>query len=150
MDLTGWLLDVYPLHDRMILWCRTDRGETLRLEDPFRCPIYASGKRSTLDRLAEAAVRKGFAADCSWVEKRELQSGKEIEVLALRIGDYDRLPRFLRRLPALEDTVSFFNCDLPLGQYYLYSRGIFPLGRCAVEFEEEKLRAIRTLESAWD
>ncbi|MBP1713209.1 MAG: hypothetical protein H6Q42_1412, partial [Deltaproteobacteria bacterium] len=36
MDLTGWLLDVYPLHDRMILWIRTDRGETLRLEDPFR------------------------------------------------------------------------------------------------------------------
>ncbi len=24
--------------------------------------------------------------------------------------------------------VSFFNCDIPLGQYYLYSRGIFPSG----------------------
>jgi DNA polymerase-2 len=150
MELTGWLLDVYPLHDRMILWIRTDRGETLRLEDPFLFPIYASGKRSTLNRLAEAAVRKGFAADCSWVEKRELQSGKEIEVLALRIGDYDRLPRFLRRLPALEDTVSFFNCDLPLGQYYLYSRGIFPLGRCAAECVAGKLLNIQPLESPWN
>jgi len=150
MDLIGWLLDVYPLHDRMILWIRTDRGETIRLEDPFRVPIYASGKRSTLNRLAEAAVRKGFAADCSWTEKKELRSGKEIEVLALRIGDYDRLPRFLRRLPALEDTVSFFNCDLPLGQYYLYSRGIFPLGRCAAEYAGGKLLNIQPLESPWN
>jgi DNA polymerase-2 len=150
MDLTGWLLDVYPLHDRMILWIRTDRGETLRLEDPFRVPIYASGKRSTLNRLAEAAVRRGFAAECSWTEKKELLSGKEIEVLALKIGDYDRLPRFLRRLPALEETVSFFNCDLPLGQYYLYSRGVFPLGRCAAECAGGKLLNIQPLESPWN
>ena len=150
MDLTGWLLDVYPLHDRMVLWIRTDRGETLRLEDPFRVPIYASGKRSTLNRLAEAAVRRGFAAECSWTEKKELLSGKEIEVLALKIGDYDRLPRFLHRLPALEETVSFFNCDLPLGQYYLYSRGVFPLGRCAAECAGGKLLNIQPLESPWN
>jgi len=150
MDLTGWLLDVYPLHDRMVLWIRTDRGETLRLEDPFRVPIYASGKRSTLNRLAEAAVRRGFAADYAWTEKAELRSGKVVEVLALRVGDYDRLPRFLRRLPALEETVSFFNCDLPLGQYYLYSRGVFPLGRCAAECAGGKLLNIQPLESPWN
>ena len=150
MDLTGWLLDVYPLHDRMVLWIRTDRGETLRLEDPFRVPIYASGKRSTLNRLAEAAVRRGFAADYAWTEKTELRSGKVVEVLALRVGDYDRLPRFLHRLPALEETVSFFNCDLPLGQYYLYSRGVFPLGRCAAECAGGKLLNIQPLESPWN
>jgi len=26
MEITSWLLDVYPLHDRMILWVRTDKG----------------------------------------------------------------------------------------------------------------------------
>ena len=150
MDVTGWLLDVYPLHDRMILWIRTDRGETHRLEDPFRVPIYASGKRSTLNRLAEAAVRRGFAADWAWAEKKELPSGKEIEVLVLRVGDYDRLPRFLRHLPALEETVSFFNCDLPLGQCYLYSRGVFPLGRCAAECAGGKLLNLQPLESPWN
>ena len=150
MELTGYLLDVYPLHDRMVLWVRTDRGRLLRLEDPFRFPIYAAGKKGILDRLGEAAVQKGFAAGSSWQKKIELWSGKEIDVLALEISDYDRLPRLLRRLPSLEDTVSFFNCDIPLAQYYLYTRGVFPLGRCGIEFEGGELRGIHALESPWE
>ena len=71
-------------------------------------------------------------------------------MLALHISDYDRLPALLRKLPSLEETVSFFNCDLPLSQYYLYCRGLFPLGRCGIEFEDGQLRAIRPLESPWD
>ncbi len=150
METTGWLLDVYPLHDRMVLWIRTDRGETMRLEDPFRFPVYASGKRRILERLAEKAVQKGFAADFSWQKKKEFWSGQEIEVLALEIADYGRLPGFLRKLPSLEDTLSFYNCDLPLGQYYLYLRGVFPLGRCGVEFAGGRLQAIHSLESPWN
>ncbi|MCJ7493845.1 MAG: hypothetical protein MUP68_06340, partial [Deltaproteobacteria bacterium] len=149
MEVSGWLLDVYPLHDRMILWVRTDKGRLLRLEDPFRFFIYAAGKRKILERLAEAAVRKGFASGYSWDRKKEFWSGQEIEVLALHISDYDRLPALLRKLPSLEETVSFFNCDLPLSQYYLYCRGLFPLGRCGIEFEDGQLRAVRPLESPW-
>jgi len=150
MYTEGWLLDVYPLHDRMVLWVRADGGKLLRLEDPFRFPLYAAGKRRILERLAETAVQKGFASGYTWEKKKELWSGQEIEVLALMISDYDRLPRLLRKLPFWEDTLSFFNCDLPLGQYYLYSRGIFPLGRCGVEYEEGALRTIHPLESPWD
>ena len=75
MEVSGWLLDVYPLHDRMILWVRTDKGRLLRLEDPFRFFIYAAGKRRILERLAEAAVRKGFAGGSSWDRKKEFWSG---------------------------------------------------------------------------
>jgi DNA polymerase-2 len=150
MEVTGWLLDVYPLHDRMVLWVRTDAGKLLRLEDPFRFLIYAAGTKRILERLAEAAVQKGFASGHFWDKKKELQSGQEVEVLALEISDYDRLPRLLRRLPRWEEVVSFFNCDIPLGQYYLYSRGLFSLGRCEVEFEEDRVRAVHSLESPWD
>ncbi len=150
MEAEGWLLDVYPLHDRMVLWVRTDGGRILRLEDPFRFPIYAAGDRRILERLAEAAVRKDFAGSFSWQHKLELWSGKEMEVLALEIADYDRLPRLLRKLPSLEDTVTFFNCDIPLSQYYLYSRGLFPLGRCGLEAKERVLQEIRSLESPWE
>ena len=150
MEAKGWLLDVYPLHDRMVLWMRTTGGELLRLEDPFRFPIYAAGKKRILERLAEAAVQKGFASGYFWDRKKEFQSGQEVEVLALEISEYDRLPRLLRKLPRWEEVVSFFNCDIPLGQYYLYSRGLFPLGRCAVEFAEGQLQKIHALESPWD
>lgn len=150
MEAKGWLLDVYPLHDRMVLWVRTGEGKLLRLEDPFRFLIYAMGKRGTLERLAEAAVQKGFASSSFWDRKKEFWSGQEVEVLALEISDYDRLPGLLRKLPSLEETISFFNCDIPLSQYYLYSRGLLPLGRCGVEFEEGQVRAVRPLESPWD
>ena len=149
MEAEGWLLDVYPLHDRMVLWIRTREGELLRLEDPFPFPIYAAGKRSILERLAGAAVEKGFARGHSWESKREFWSGEEVEVLALAISDYDRLPGLLRRLPSWEGAVSFSNCDIPLSQYYLYSRGIFPLGRCGVEFAGGRLQVVLPLESPW-
>ena len=150
MEVKGWLLDVYPLHDRMVLWIRTAEGKLLRLEDPFCFLIYAAGKKRILGRMAETAVQRGFASGHFWDKKKEFWSGQEIEVLALRISDYDRLPGLLRKLPSLEETVSFFNCDIPLSQYYLYSRGLLPLGRCEVEFEEGQVRAIRSLESPWD
>ena len=70
MEFTGCLLDVYPLHDRMVLWVRTDDGKVLRLEDPFRSPIYAAGKWRVLERLAEASVQKGFAGSSSWLRKK--------------------------------------------------------------------------------
>jgi len=150
MEAEGWLLDVYPLHDRMVLWVRTAGRQALRLEDPFPFPIYAEGEKRTLGRLAQAAVAKGFASDHSWARKREFWSGQEMEVLSLQISDYDRLPRLLHKLSLWEGRLSFFNCDIPLSQYYLYSRGIFPLGRCGVEFEEGRLQAIHPLESPWD
>jgi len=150
MEAAGWLLDVYPLHDRMILWVRTDEGKLLRLEDPFRFLIYARGERRILIRMAEAAVQKGFASSYFWDRKKELQSGQEVEVLTLEISDYGRLPGLLRKLPSFEEVVSFFNCDIPLGQYYLYSRGLLPMGRGEVEFEEGQVQAIRALESPWD
>jgi len=150
VETQGWLLDVYPLHDRMVLWVRKTEGKLLRFEDPYRFPIYAAGKRRILEKLGEGAVQKGFAGNYFWDRKVEFWSGEEIEVLALEVSDYDRLPALLRKLPSLEETVSFFNCDIPLAQYYLYSRGIFPLGRCEVESEGDQVRNIRPLESPWD
>jgi DNA polymerase-2 len=150
METEGWLLDVYPLHDRMVLWFRTLSGKLLRLEDPFRFPIYVQGKRRILEGLAERAVQESLASGYFWERKREIGSGQEVEVLALEISDYDRLPKLLRKLPLLEEVVDFFNCDIPFSQYYLYLRGLFPLGRCRVESSGDQLRSVQALESPWE
>lgn len=149
MEANGWLLDVYPLHDRMILWIRTAEGKLLRLEDRYSFPLYATGPREVLKLLGEKAVEHGFAKGYGWEERKDLRSGRNVEALALQIGDYDRLPQFLRKIIFLENKISFFNCDLPLGQYYLYLRQIFPLGRCGVEFTGPELIAIYPQESPW-
>ncbi len=149
MEANGWLLDVYPLHDRMVLWIRTAEGKLLRLEDRYSFPLYSTGPREVLKLLGERAVEDGVAKGYSWEERRDLWRGQNVETLALHIADYDRLPRFLRKIIFCGEKVSFFNCDLPLSQYYLYLRGIFPLGRCGVEFAGPELVAIYPQESPW-
>jgi hypothetical protein len=64
---------------------------------------------------------------------QEFWSGETIPVLALEVADYAMLPRLLRRLPEFEDRLTLYNCDLPLAQYYLYGRTIFPFGLRDVE-----------------
>jgi len=149
VEANGWLLDVYPLHDRMVLWIRTAEGKLLRLEDRYAFPLYATGPKEVLKLLGEKAVEQGFAKGYCWAERKELGSGRNVEALALQIADYDRLPRFLRKIIFLGKKISFFNCDLPLSQYYLYLREIFPLGRCGVEFTGSELIAIYPQDSPW-
>jgi hypothetical protein len=45
---------------------------------------------------------------------------------------YAQLPRIL---PSWEEKITFYNCDLPLPQVYLYAKQLFPTGRCMVEAE---------------
>lgn len=149
MEVNGWLLDVYPLHDRMILWIRTAEGKLLRLEDCYSFPLYATGPRELLKLLGEKAVEYGVAKSYLWEERKDLGSGRNVAALALQIADYNRLPWFLRKIIFLGKKLSFFNCDLPLSQYYLYLREIFPLGRCGVEFAGPELIAIYPQESPW-
>jgi hypothetical protein len=40
MKTTGWLFDLYPLGDHMVLWFITETGARLRLEDDFPYCLY--------------------------------------------------------------------------------------------------------------
>jgi DNA polymerase-2 len=71
-----------------------------------------------------------------------------VPVLALEVADYAMFPQLLRRLPEFESRLAFYNCDLPLSQYYLYCRRIFPFGRCEVEHDGRVITHIRTRESS--
>ena len=59
MQTTGWLFDLYPLGDRMVLWFITAAGERLRLEDDFPYCIYLGGPQAQLKSLARALGQKG-------------------------------------------------------------------------------------------
>ena len=45
METVGWLFDVYPLGDRVVLWFLTPEGEARRLEDVFPYTVYLGGQR---------------------------------------------------------------------------------------------------------
>jgi DNA polymerase-2 len=147
MQSDGWLFDVYPLQDAMVVWLYQDDGTLLRLEDRFRPRLYARGPREDLRRLARAALRTGLCSRCLVTHAQEFWSGEMVSVVALEVADYGRLPRLLRRLPEFEPRLTFYNCDLPLAQYYLYDRGLFPFGRCVIAHEGETILQIRACET---
>ena len=50
LQTNGWLFDLYPLGDRLVLWFITDAGQRLRLEDDFPYCIYLGGPPARLQR----------------------------------------------------------------------------------------------------
>jgi DNA polymerase-2 len=148
MRSQGWLFDVYPMRTAMVVWLYQDDGTLLRLEDPFRPCLYARGRAEDLQALARAAWRAQACSRCTLTRRVEFWSGASVPVLALEVTDYAMFPRLLQRLPEFEARLTFYNCDLPLPQYYLYCRGIFPFGRCEVEHEAHRVTRIHACESA--
>jgi len=59
MQTTGWLFDLYPLGDRMVLWFITASGQKLRLEDDFPYCLYLGGP-STTSISGRALGQKGW------------------------------------------------------------------------------------------
>ena len=151
MEISGWLFDLYPLESSMILWIKMEDGSLCRFEDPFRPRFYAQGKRNDLFALFHFLQKERQAIGHQWMKKREFWSGGEVEVMEIEMGDsehYDQLPRIL---PRWEESITFYNCDIPLPQVYLYEKGLFPTGRCMVEVEGSRIFAIHPdpSESLW-
>jgi DNA polymerase-2 len=148
MHSQGWLFDVYPAQATMVVWLYQEDGTLLRLEDPFRPRLYAHGGAEDLRALARTTLRSRICSRCALMRRREFWSGKFVTVLALEVADYGMFPRLLRRLAEFESRITFYNCDLPLPQYYLYCRHIFPFGQCEVEHDGQTIARIRARESS--
>ena len=144
----GWLFDVYPARTTMVVWLYQDDGTLLRLEDPFRPRLYARGPLADLRRLARLALRLRLCRRCQLVQRRDFWGGARVPVLALEVTAFRLLPELRRHLPAFEPHLTFYQCDLPLPQYYLYCRNLFPFGRCEVVHDGHTVSHIRALESS--
>jgi DNA polymerase II len=143
----GWLFGVYPGQTTMIVWLYQDDGTLLRLEDPFRPRLYARGAPADLRALTRRLSRAGLGLTWCRARRWEFWGGRQVAVLALAVADYAQLPRLRRRLPEFEPRLTFYNGDIPLPQYYLSCRRLFPFGRCAVEHDGETITRIRAVES---
>jgi DNA polymerase II len=132
----------------MVVWLYQEDGALLRLEDPFRPRLYARGRSDDLQALARATLRTRVCSRCTLTRQREFWSRELVTVLALEVADYRMFPRLLRRLPEFESRITFYNCDLPLPQYYLYCRKLFPFGQCEVEHDGRTIARIRGRESS--
>jgi DNA polymerase-2 len=147
--IEGWLFDVDELGQEVALWVYTVEG-LVRLTEPFHPPVYVAGERKQVGSLAYDLHRRGIVSNVRWTERREFWSGAYIEVLELHIADSSLMPR-LRRLAASRDReLTFYNCDIPAAQHYLYLKHLFPLCRLACEVNAAGgVIEIAALDSPW-
>jgi DNA polymerase-2 len=151
MEFRGWLFDLYPLESSMILWIKGEDSSLRRFEDPFRPRFYARGKEEDLLTLLHSLQKEGRAAGYQWARKREFWSGDEMKVMEIEMGDPERYAQLPKILPRWEERVTFYNCDIPSPQAYLYEKRLFPTGRCIVEADGNRIFKIHPdpSESIW-
>ena len=94
--------------------------------------------------------KRGFLLGFRWARKQDFWSGQEMDVLDLEMGDCGHLPGLFRLLAGFEDRITFYNCDIPLAQSYLYEKGLVPTGRCWVEHEDGRVLRIGPSCSPWE
>lgn len=135
--IEGWLFDVDELGPAVALWVYDTGGKLHRLTHEFSQPIYVSGEKDGLKRFSSDLWRRGFVTGGRWEVRREFWTGEEIEVLQLNVSDSSHLPRLREIAGAVDQTISFYNLDIPAAQHYLYLTGLFPT--CRVECEADEI-----------
>ena len=151
MQYEGWLFDVDELGPEIALWIYTAGGMLVRLIDRFRAPVYVHGEQARLKTLARELDRRSIITGVRWRERQEFWSGKPVRVLELHITDSSLMPQ-LRKLAASHDhELTFYNCDIPAAQHYLYLKKLFPLCRLSCEADEaNNVIAIEATDSPWE
>jgi DNA polymerase-2 len=149
MQTTGWLFDLYPLGDRMVLWFITAAGERLRVEDGFPYCVYLGGPEVRTLALARAARNRGWVRRFYPHRGLDLWSGKEMPVLALELRAYAYLSRLRAWLGALPEGISCYNCDLDVSCYYLYTRRLHPCAWYGLDAANGRLRCLVPREEAF-
>ena len=149
MQTNGWLFDLYPLGDRLVLWFITDAGQRLRLEDDFPYSVYLGGPPARLSALARTLQSRGWVRRAYPARGRDLWTGEEMAVLALEVRSYGLLYRLKNWLGALPAGVECYNCDLDVAAYYLYVRRLFPCAWYHLEAQGSRLLRLEPLEEAF-
>jgi DNA polymerase elongation subunit (family B) len=146
MKTLGWLFDLYPLGDRMVLWFITSSGDRLRLEDDFPYCLYLGGPQARIRFLARGLGQRGWLRRAYPSQGQDLWTGRETPVVALEVKAYGFLPRLRKYLGGLDGEVVCYNCDLDLAAYYLYARRYWPCAWYEVEAKDGRIRHLEAQE----
>jgi|UniRef100_A0A7V6DR98 DNA polymerase elongation subunit (family B) len=139
MHIVGWLFDLYPLGDRIVLWFITPEGEALRLVDAFPYRVYVGGNRDRVRREVKILEDRRWLRRTYPTQGRDLGSGEEIPVWALELNTYAHLPQLRAWLGRGEGGLEAYNCDLDVAAYYLYQKKIWPCAWYDLEYQEGQM-----------
>jgi DNA polymerase, archaea type len=127
----GWIFDVYPLQDRMVVWIKKRNGN-LRLEDSswkYCLYVAADDKSELLSILGEEKIMKAVE-DYEFVLRYErLSDTIKKRVLKLSLKKAAKALKLARQIESF-GKFQLYNVDLLPAQYYFYDKDLFPLAFC--------------------
>ncbi|MGQ0795664.1 MAG: DNA polymerase domain-containing protein [Nitrosopumilaceae archaeon] len=131
---TGWLFDVYPLHDRIILWIKNKK--TFRIEKEWTPFLYVASSKHKLDALLKNQRILEFVKYIEWVDRIEKVSDLNTsKVLKLTVKDSSYLVRLAKTIEGVDSfgIYRLYNVDIPPEQTYLYEHDLYPLAKYEIQ-----------------
>jgi DNA polymerase I len=154
---SGWVFDIYPLNNKMIIWIKQENGNTVRLEDKgWSHSIYVVPDSYTdlLKSIQKDESIRSIIKECQFTSScyERIIDATKSSVLKLTLLDPTKALTLARKIETLESSkfgkYRIYNVDLLPTQSYLYEHNIFPLALCKVDNHFSKLRWLNK-DSVW-
>jgi DNA polymerase-2 len=131
----GWILDVYPVSQGMCLWILEENGQQVSCVDIWKPRFYLKARSGFEKDFQLFLQRFNIDFELSIVEKKDFFTGNSSAVVSVQVSNPLMFSSVVNQL-VNNPSVILFNADLPLGQYYFYERGLFPLARCSFDVDK--------------
>ena len=132
MNLEGWLLDLYPSEQGMVVWLKTSDVRALKFIDDYHPTLYVQGSPRDLECLEADLATSESVREIGYAEKRvRLRDFEKSRVMRIEVTSIARFPHFARKIVRLGGYRKFhlFNVDIPHTHAYLYEKDLFPLAK---------------------
>jgi len=132
--ISGWLFDVYPLDDKIILWIKNKK--TYKLEKQWTPCLYVTSDRYKLDKLCKNPKIISLVKNYEWINKIEkvsdLEESKVLKFTVKKSSDLIRLGKTIEDLDKF-GVYRLYNVDVPPAQSFMYENNLFPLGKYNIQ-----------------
>ena len=150
----GWLLDVSIDNDHVILWIKTEEGQTVKLRDSYHPGFYILPRNeSDALRLIQILSREEEEIAVRWEYRRTnlFDSNKQTRLIHVKLRSLRYYQPLLKKLERDRQVKQLYNTDLLHVQQYLFTKlKIEPTSRVKVEYNGSKLLEISKIDDEDD
>ena len=141
MRLVGWILDLYPCPQGMVIWLLTREQTRHRLIDGFSPIFYVCGPDAKLRELA-LMLAKSRGVTSELTERINLWENRAIITLAVTVQDPTQFRSWTYGVQRFDSSLALFDSDLMLASVYCWQRRVFPLAYVEVETNGDRVHEL--------
>jgi DNA polymerase-2 len=147
--ITGWLFDVYPNETNLTLWVIGDDGQRHCFFQDFSVSVYATGSFPRLRQFWKWLEEQPVPVFLSRQERKDVFRGM-VSVLTVDVPQPAKLDELFRAMISEFPDLTYYDGDISIPLRYAAAFDVFPLARCRVEVQGEKVIQIAPLDTPWD